>query len=398
MPEHMFDKYSDKQFVELIFTSEDRIGMEYVKEAKKRRSAIVPLLCCLLQREENYQCDDQRFWGVIHAVYILGILKDMRTVEAFFSASRFADAQDIEWILDALPECYLRLGMGVIPRLKEYIERNKSLNSLAIASQIIGLWNLLDAYPETRPESEDFLLAIINSPDTGLLVRTNLMADFAKLGRKDLKPLFEKFYERGEADLNVFTMADLDNIFTRQNRPTVSHYDLEGFYNLEEIARRQKIWKEERERMEQEALEEFILNNYDCIGAEEACPCGSRKQFHECHLPWARNELVHLKGKGKIASDTMMQGALRIAERKYETEIRRLLARKDQAHLFPKLKGKALELLNAPIEDFISGRFTVYFEPVLSKVAFEGQGDYKNFMKNFLEYFNSISQQRYNLL
>ena len=232
MPEHMFDKYSDKQFVELIFTSEDRIGMEYVKEAKKRRSAIVPLLCCLLQREENYQCDDQRFWGVIHAVYILGILKDMRTVEAFFSASRFADAQDIEWILDALPECYLRLGTGVVPRLKEYIERNKSLNSLAIASQIIGLWNLLDAYPETRPEIEDFLLAIINSPDTGLLVRTNLMADFAKLGRKDLKPLFEDFYERGEADLNVFTMADLDNIFAGQTRPTLSHYDLEGFYDL----------------------------------------------------------------------------------------------------------------------------------------------------------------------
>jgi len=38
----------------------------------------IPFLCDVLRKERNYRFVDKRFWGVIHAVHILGILGNTR--------------------------------------------------------------------------------------------------------------------------------------------------------------------------------------------------------------------------------------------------------------------------------------------------------------------------------
>ena len=94
----MYQNLSDKEFLGLIFTSERRLGMDYVEEAKTRRLVVIPFLRDVLTKESNYHFEDKRFWGVVHAVHILGILGDSRAFEAFISANKFSHKHAIDWI------------------------------------------------------------------------------------------------------------------------------------------------------------------------------------------------------------------------------------------------------------------------------------------------------------
>ena len=78
----MLHDLSDQEFIHLIFTSQDRLGADYLEEAKGRRETIVPLLCAVLTDEENYRRQDEGLWSVIHGVNLLGILGNTRALEA----------------------------------------------------------------------------------------------------------------------------------------------------------------------------------------------------------------------------------------------------------------------------------------------------------------------------
>jgi hypothetical protein len=288
----MYQNLSDKEFLQLIFTSEERLGMDYVEEAKTRRLVVIPFLCDVLTKERNYLFEGKRFWGVIHAVHILGILGDSRAFEAFISADKFSHKHGIDWIWDALPECYFHLGKGIIPRLMGHIEALKSSDYDFASEEILGLWNLWEGYPEERKGIESFMLKVIKDPDTHPVTRVSLIADFAQLGRRDFKPLFEGFCERGEKDFDILTRDDLDYFFDSVHCPPTSHYDLESFYSAEEI----EAWQERsKEENEPEMVEEFILKNVNCIPKNDPCPCGSGKKYKKCHLPWAEQEMTRLR-------------------------------------------------------------------------------------------------------
>lgn len=279
----MLKDLSDDEFFALLFTSEDRLGTEYVDEARRRKETMVPFLSKVLLEEENYKHRDERFWGVVHAVYILGILADMRGFDGLLSASRLAWNYDIDWIWEALPECYLRLGREGLPRLMEQIEKEKASDFGAISSENYGLWNLWDAYPDEREKIEAFLLGILKNPAVKPEVRANLIADFAQINRNDLKPLFEDYYERGEVDLETLTRKDLDHFYENGHQTPGFRCDLEAFYSSEAIEGRQKRWeKEDREEdqgREQSRAESFILQNYKSISRNAPCPCGSGKKL-----------------------------------------------------------------------------------------------------------------------
>ena len=290
----MYQNLSDKEFLQLVFTSEGRLGMNYVEEAKTRRVVVIPFLCDVLTRESNYRFEDKRFWGVIHAVHILGILGDIKAFEAFISANKFSQKHGIDWIWDALPECYFRLGKGIIPRLMGHIEALKSFDYEFACEEILGLWNLWEGYPEERKGIEDFMVNVLNDPGTHPATRVSLIADLAQLARKDLKPMFVDYCVAGEMGLDLLTRDDLDYFFDSVHCPPTFHYDLENFYGPEEI----EAWREssmENNGTEQEMVEEFILKNVGRIPKNDPCPCGSGKKFNKCHLRWAEQERARLR-------------------------------------------------------------------------------------------------------
>jgi hypothetical protein len=235
----VYRNLSDKEFLKLIFTSEDGLGMDYVEEVKVRRLAAVPFMCKVLTSENNYRFSDGRFQGVIHAIHLLGILGDSSAFDGFVSASMFSHKWDIDWIWDVLPECYLRLGKDVIAKLMNHIGAFKHDSDL-VSEEITGLWNLWEAYPEEREGIEAFLLQVVKDPKTDGVTRANLIADFAQLGRRDLKPLFGGLLEKGGMGLDSLARDDLDYLFDTIHCPPTSHYDLEGFFSAEEI----EAWQE----------------------------------------------------------------------------------------------------------------------------------------------------------
>ena len=393
----MYQNLSDKEFLRLIFSSKDKLGVDYIEEAKTRRLVVVPFMCDVLAKESNYRFKDKRSWGVIHATHVLGILGDIRAFDAFILAGKFSHAHGIDWIWEALPECYLRLGKEVIPKLMSHIETLKSSNYDSVVEEILGLWNLWEACPEERQGIEDFLLQVLKAPETDPITRTNLIGDFAQIGRKDLKPLFEGFFERGEVDLDTLGSDDMDKFFEGIPEAPGYHYNLEGFYSREELEARQVRWKEEEEGLEKETVEEFILDNLSRIPRNDPCPCGSGTKFKKCHLPWAEQERVRLREKKVLEEEQEKIGFAIFSERRAETELRRFLTRRGQTGLFSELKSRVLETIRAPTDEFTSKGFFSYFEPVFSKMEFKDKEEMKDFMGIFMEYFDALSQQHASL-
>lgn len=390
----MYQNLSDEKFFDLIFTGQDLLGIDFLEEAKKRKETMVPFLSRVLKREKNYQEEGKKFWGVIHAVYLLGILGDIRGIEGLFCASRFGDKYDIDWLWETLPESYFRMGKEAIPKLCEYVEREKYSNSLALTNEIQALWNFWEAYPEEKEKIEGFLLEILKDPDIEPETRGDLIADFAQIGRKDLKPLFERHYERGEVDLETLPREDMEAFLTEGYCFPGHHDDLEKFYSPEEIAKRQERWKKEsQEEKAEEDIEDYILDNYTRIPRNDLCPCGSGKKFKKCHLAWAEEEHDRLQEQEKEEREGLGFSPLAIMEeRRSETAIRQFLAQKSQTHLFAELKKKILDAIKAPKDESIRHGFNFYLEPVLSKISFRDKEEVEEFVQSLMVYFNALSR------
>jgi hypothetical protein len=389
----MLKDLSDKKFFKLIFSSGDRLGFDYVEEAKRRREKYVPLLCSVLENEKNYKRKDERFWGVVHAVYLLGIIGDIRSIHALQTAGKFSQIYSIDWIWEALPECYLRLGPEAIGSLMNHLEKAKGQDFSTISSEVLGLWNLWDRYPECRVEIEDFLLEVIKDRATHREVRAYLMGDFAEIGRKDLLPLFEGFFERGEVALETLTREDLDQFLERDRKVPGHRKDLERFYDAEEIERRQRRWQDEEKARVQRDFEAFILERSNRIGRDKLCPCGSGEKFKKCHLPWALEERLRRQEEEAITQEQLRLRAAVRTERESESALRRFLSRKGQTTLFQEIKEKALELIKTPHKEFSARGFSSNIQPVLSRIDFENEREAKAFMEVFMAYFNALSEQ-----
>jgi len=388
----MYRDLPDKDFLLLIFTSEDRLGMDYIEEAKVRRSVVIPFMCFVLSKESSYRFEDKRLWAVIHATHILGILgilNNLMAYDAFISASKFSNLYEIKRIWAVLPESYLRLGKGIIPRLMCHIEALKSSDHDYVNEEIRGLWNFWEVYPEERQRIEIFLIRALLDFETDPLTRADLIRDLARIGRKDLKSIFKRYYEKGKVDSHAFSWEELENLYERPHGFKAYRYDLEGFYSPEAIEVRQK----DDDRIIRHMIDVNILDEFDNISAEDPCPCGSGKKFKRCHLPWAERELFLEREEEELEQEQEKIDLAIQMELELETEVRNFLSQKGQSALLLELKAKVLEAVKSPTDEFIFKGFFSYFEPVFSKIEFKDKKETEDFRGVLTEYFNALSHQ-----
>jgi len=286
------------------------------------------------------------------------------------------------------------MGKGAIPRLFEYVGREKYSDSFALSNEIQALWNFWEAYPEEKEKIEAFLLEILKDPDIEPATRGDLIAGFAQVGRKDLKPLFERYFERGEVDLDMLSREDMETFLTEGYRFPGYHDDLEKFYSPQEIAKRQERWKKESQEEEaEEDIEDYILENYTRIPRNDPCPCGSGKKFKKCHLPWAEKENLRFREQEEEEEEGLGFSPRAIfEERRSEMAIRQFLAKKNQTSLFSELKEKILDAVKAPKGDFIGQGFNYYLEPVLSRISFRDKEEVEEFVESLMAYHNALAQ------
>jgi uncharacterized protein YchJ len=314
---------------------------------------------------------------------------------ALLEASLFSAEYDIDWLWDALPECYLRIGPEAIPALKSFIAEDREAQQVTVLNEITGLWNIWTACPETRREIEDFFLEIIKSPGENYELRTELIADFALIKRRDLRELFEDYYERGEVDLNTLSRSDLDDFYAdgQEGSQVGYRYDLEAFYDPAEVAKRQQRWAAEYEKEQQAELEEWILENLSRIGRNESCPCDSGLKFKKCHLPWAEEEMNRRRTRRLMEEESERMGQLIQDELYFETLLRRRLAARGKAALFAGLKEKTLEAIKLPHREYRKQRGLSYVSALLDQVGFADQDELNEFMADYQEYHNALAGQ-----
>ena len=140
-------------------------------------------------------------------------------------------------------------------------------------------------------------------------------------------------------------------------------------------------------------MEDYILENYNSIGRNEKCPCGSGKKFKKCHLPWAEETLRELREKEARLEPMEMNRYAVTMERQSESAIRRFLTSKGMTSLFQQLKDKALESIKAPDKEFKSKGFMSYFEPIFPQITFESKEELEDFTKLFMDYHNALTHQ-----
>ena len=391
--EMAYKDMDDGRLAMQIFSGEDRLGVDFLNEVKQRKEVMLPLLCEVLFHEENYNWEDGRGWGVIHAVHLLGILGDLRSVDALLEASGFAADRQIDWIAEALPECYARLGSAVIGRLRDHIRANVVHGEPYVVNEILGLWNIWHDRIDFREGIEAFLLELLMETAGDYVIRTNLMADFAQAGRRDLKTLFRHYYERGEADLETVTWEDLESYFEDRPNPPASRRSLEDFYDSEAIRERERHWAVHEAMFRQRDWEDWLLENMDRIGLKEPCPCGSGGLFEQCHLPWAERERDRLLQEDDLAQTRRQARSFVSQERAEETALRRFLADRGQADLFPLIKRKALEIVRATTSKSRSRSFTAAFQTFFGQVEFRSKDEFNEFMEHLTAYYNALTAQ-----
>jgi hypothetical protein len=382
----------DREFVNLLYTSADRLDEEYLDETERRRETLIPLLCEVLKNEENYKWDEAgRWWSTVHAVHILGILGDARAMDALLTASVYADIHDLEWIWEALPECYARIGTAALPPIREaFLERMRE-GGTSLGAEMEGLWNLWEDHPGSRREIEDFFLSLLKSEETPFDVKADIIADFSQMHRTDLKSLFEELFEAGEVDLEVFTREDMEEFFRGAKSTPVYRMDLRGFYSAGETEARRAFLERDREEQEQRDLETFLRDNVHRIGRNDPCPCGSGIKFKHCHLDRAEeNARTYREEQMRQEPARVLREAV-YAERRSESEIRRVLARKGLTPLFSRLKEAVLEAVLDPREELVKKKFWSYFNPLLEEIPFDDEEELQDFNGLFLEYYDAIA-------
>jgi hypothetical protein len=340
---------------------------------------------------KNYKRKGKAFWGVIHAVHLIGILRDKEGIESLLKASSLSDKNEIDWVYNAIPECLAVIGPTSIPQIIKALKGPGEFTYKMTLS--LSLWNIYDRYQETRDEIEGVFVSIIQDTHLDPELRGYIVGDLAGLGKKDLKPLFYKMFDCGEIDLDTITPDDLEYFFENNRIPSF-FTDIESFYSDKSIKKRQERWeKEGKEDLDEEYLSYLRQNSRD-IGRNDPCPCGSGTKFKKCCLPRMDVLKKSLNSVDKEREELIKYRAALSLERDAEAKIRRILAKYNKTDIFPEIKEGIIRSINETTEEFISKGPMFYLKPVMNKIDFlRNKKDAEVFFGLMMDYWNALASQ-----
>ncbi|MCD6256064.1 MAG: SEC-C domain-containing protein [Deltaproteobacteria bacterium] len=162
--------------------------------------------------------------------------------------------------------------------------------------------------------------------------------------------------------------------------------EIEKFYSKEAIEERQERWREEKE------LEfiDFLLENYNKIGRNEPCPCGSGKKFKKCHLPIIEAKRRELAETRERLNKLMENAAVISVLKETEMKMRQILAKQDKAYLFKEIEKNIIEAARASNEEFIERGMSYYLQPIFDKLEFQNENEAEEFSGFLMDYWNAI--------
>ena len=283
----------------LVTGNADRLPLEVVHECASRAETMVPLLSQHLENDSNWgnEVSDGDWWGLLHAVFILGLIPGEASARALLEGFRritFDSNNNLtDWLSSYWPALCRNKTAYTTDTMRQIAEDNQlDWHPRSHAVQCV----VADAGDRGPAQLEDAInwlasLCVDESQDPEFRV----MAGHTLLDhpRERHRHVMEQLVELQDPDSllgNSYNRDDIGHSFSRDGKPEWIRFDNPWrFYNPVEIQNRQQRWLREDREQEQKRFDQdnwrpvkTYVREQPKIGRNDPCPCGSGKKYKKC--------------------------------------------------------------------------------------------------------------------
>jgi len=251
-----YRELNDEELLGLLFTEADNLPRKAVDEFIRRGDRMVYPLKEIVSEPSNWTTDVPDWWAVVHAVHILGAISTEETIIPLLRALRWADAFWCDWVWNALPSIFKKVGPASLPHLKRIAsDRTSGSTTRNVAMESMAAIALNE--PSLEDEVFPLIGCILKDATEDREVRDvagQILLDFKrKEFRDDLFLFAEKEQEMKRQNPCSGFAFDRDDVleeFARGERKIETYTrDWLKFYDESSIESRQERWtREESER------------------------------------------------------------------------------------------------------------------------------------------------------
>jgi hypothetical protein len=297
------------ELIDMLFKDEDRATLEHARELISRgEDAARPLREILANEDYWYEGQGGDHWIVVHAINILGALRDEKALPLLLEMVPHAYFSNHEAAVEALPAALGNYGETAVEPLMNFISQYRGAyrdnsdfaharHTVSAALTRIGLKN-----EAIRPRVADFITGLFADPQEDDRIYLSFSSGHPialdkEPGKERGLKAVRAAYERGMISHEINGNFKEFTRMVRERHPGLFN-DLQSnlfdFYNPREISRRQKARAENQEEdpYQPEARPPIPagylmsdgggLQRAEKVGRNDPCPCGSGKKYKKC--------------------------------------------------------------------------------------------------------------------
>ena len=235
---------ADAALIDLLRTEEDRLSRAAADEILRRGDRLLEPLAELCRDEASWRRADAHFWTPVHASYLLAAIGDERGARALLASLRWSGRYDVDWVWEMMPSLLGGVGRPVAGLLRTIV-RDPDAAEFDRALAVHSLAGVAARHPVEQGGALDFLKDRAEDEAEAEPVRNAaawVLHRFARPG--DRKAGLRAALRQRWGDREP--LLDLARV---QGVPELDEYrrDWMAFYREDQIAARQKRWREEAE-------------------------------------------------------------------------------------------------------------------------------------------------------
>jgi hypothetical protein len=273
---------SDRDLLQRLFNDGDRLSRETAQEILRRGPATAPELLRILRDEEAWDAEFPAGWAVVHAAYLLAVLRPAGALEALVQAVDRAADYDDDWLSEPAPYLLAAFGPPALPVLRAAaLDRRR--DPYARVWMLVALSVLATKHAETREAVLATLRGLVDDRRCDQDVRASAASELLDFALPEDRARIE-----AAADGDILSRENVAEAYRLGPAPKPD-YDWMAFYDPYQIAERQKQAEEPAE--DEEVVEEegdapppAPVQAPPAIGRNAPCPCGSGKKYKKCCL------------------------------------------------------------------------------------------------------------------
>jgi len=289
----------DFTLMTVVTSGDDVLPFQVITECASRKDRMVPLLRRHLENDTHWgdEVDDSDWWGLLHAIFILGLIPGEASAQSLLEAFRriaFDENNSLsDWLSSYWPAlCRNKMEFTTVPL--QQLAENQDLRWYARCQAVdCVVAAAADKGAAELEKAIDWLAAMCGDaaedPEFRVIAGHGLL-DFP---RERHRPVMEALVNLQEPDsmmANDYTDDDIQHSFDSGDGAEWERFDNPWqFYDPHEIERRQIRWLREVGDLNPPSFSPIergpglpYLREDPKIGRNESCPCGSGKKFKKC--------------------------------------------------------------------------------------------------------------------